>query len=671
MLRSLFLFTALAFTYTTANAVPVFERGKWELDDSSPETPNEGVCAASTAANMGAVPYALSVIVDKAGARPIEVTIRPYTFPTTVQAMSAALSSREVYNFALLPTTQTGEDILWHIPRNTPKLIAYLKAQSQLKVDSIVGTEGTIRFSLSGSSATLKELERRCGANSLLEGKDFEALFLPAGIAAFDVRLLQPDQVAAIRDTVLRGVAAYRELKLAQAQIADLESRFATLTKEARELNLSLAKLRQEREGYQTARDKAQREMDAATAAITALQAQIVDAQARQAQAQVDLDAANSAIAPFKPEHDRLRGVVASENQRLTRAQSALSGLVGDIERVEGQIEDLQNDVTRLRAEISRLQQAERSARSDHQLADQAWRSYYVQEETRRARQNHPQLRNLTDQIQAMRPQIQTAEQNELALEENRKAKRQALDQCLTVNPDCPAERAALEDARNKVQQARETVRLLKEELERKIARRDGIVQEIERAVADRQAQLASQAEMARQRLVQIENLRQQTEDDLSNIIRFDLPTAQNQLNDLRGRVPVARSDVSAAQAAVDRATAALRSYDESVGYAALEAAVRTSTRAVSAIREEISDFNDLIEQNETIIRRRTRTVVDNNQKLVVVDGKIAPKQQRLEAVLALLAPYDQEKSDIDQRLSAAVALLESIKQEFASYLPN
>lgn len=669
--RFAFLLVA-SFAFSSAFAVPVFEKGKWVLDDSNPESATEGVCAASTAANLGAVPYVFSVIVDKAGLRPIEVTVRPYTSPSESTAMVFNYSSREAYNFAKLPTLETGEDILWHVPRNTKKLVDYLKAQSEIRLESVAGVQGRVKFSLSGSSATLAQLERRCASQSLYEAKEFEELFLAPENLNFDVTRLSPEGASMLREAILRGVAAFKDVKTAQAQIADLESRFARLTREARDLNNQLAALRADRAEQQAARETAQAAIDTANAEIAEFQRLIGESGARLAQAQANLDAANAAIAPHKPEHDRLRGLVRNDEARVSRAQQAVDAVNSRIRAATELLARLDGEREQLRRSVDDIQRELRSAQLDLDDAERAFRNFDVQEEARRERENNWELRNLEQEIRNLRQQADAQEPVVQARRQERNQKRQALDQCVSAgNPDCSAEQAALNQAEQNLAQAQQVLQNLRGEIQNRQQRRQWINDQIERNVIARRDQLANQVERQRQRVREIENRRRETEDRLSNIVRFDIPNAQADLAGQRAALPDAEREVSSAQSALSRSRETLRAYDESVNYAALQQAVTDSTRAIAAIREEVSDWNDGIGQRQSLIRRRTATRDQADQKIARLDQQILPKQTRLDEVNALLAPYQQEKSDIDQRLAEANQRLSQAKTDYGAQVPR
>lgn len=671
MLR-LWALVLVAVAGWTSFADPVFERGKWSLDDSNPADPNDGVCAASTAANLGDVPFVFSVIVDKPGLRPAEITIRPYTSPSPVGAFRAAVSSRDVYNFAKLPPTEAGDEILWHVPRNTSKFIDYLKAGSQLKVDAVTGTPGTIRFSLSGSSATLKELERRCAANSLYDAKDFEAAFLPAEAQNFDVTLLSPEATSAIREAVKQAVAAYKNVKNAQAAIADLERQFAQLTREKKTLTDALDKLNADRARYQAARDQAQADIDAANAAIAQLQQQIADAQGRLAQAQADLDAANAAIAPVKPEHDRLRGLVRQAQSRLDQARADVDSINQDIGQTTQQIQALQNESQNLRSQLDRVQADLRQAQFDQSDAETAARGFDVQTEIRRARDNNWEYQNLQRNIENLRPQVQQKRQEFRQRTQARDQKQAALNQCQASGaPDCSAQQAELQQAQQAADQAEGELRQLQGQLQQMQQRQDWIDQQIQNDVQNQKARLDQAVNDAVARVRDLTLQRSQVDDRLSNIVRFDLPNAQNHLNDLRGQLPAANAEVGDAQSALARARSAQDAYDQSVNYAALDGAVRAATQALDNLNAQIRDDRRTIEQKQNLIRNRTSTRDQNDQKIARQDQLIAPKQARLNEVNALLAPYDQQKSDIDQQLAAANQLLSDLRAQFAADLPH
>ncbi|MGZ3740825.1 MAG: hypothetical protein ACXVB9_15710, partial [Bdellovibrionota bacterium] len=94
-----------AFSPAAASASTVSSSGDWQLDDSVPADPAKGSCQASTAGYMGSVVVSLALVVDKSGARPLEVVLQP-TKPVGATAMYVQSSSGSTFYFAKMANGQ-------------------------------------------------------------------------------------------------------------------------------------------------------------------------------------------------------------------------------------------------------------------------------------------------------------------------------------------------------------------------------------------------------------------------------------------------------------------------------------------------------------------------------------------------------------------------------------
>jgi hypothetical protein len=310
-----------------ASAKTIYASGDWSLDDSRPGTAGQGTCVAATATYLGnSGVYSFNVVLDKTGAHPLELMIRPFRSPSPVGRFEVTLHSGRAYGFVKLPPTARGEDTFWNIPHGTSQLLSELKAADRLAVVAVNGL-GELPFSLNGSAAVLKQLEKRCVMKPSLNYARFEAAFLPDAVDTIDYSQIDQPRAALLRDLVAKGTAAYLLVDEKTVALADVESRHTALVQEQATLPGAIARLaNHDVPALRQARAAAQSAIDRAGTDIVAAQAQIAARQKPLASAKAASEEALAKRRPFVAENERLAGILQADRDREAAAESALAG---------------------------------------------------------------------------------------------------------------------------------------------------------------------------------------------------------------------------------------------------------------------------------------------------------------------------------------------------------
>ncbi|MGZ3710704.1 MAG: hypothetical protein ACXVBE_03070, partial [Bdellovibrionota bacterium] len=337
-------------------AKTIFASGDWSLDDSQPGVQGKGNCVAATATYLGNYgAYSFNVVLDKSGTHPIELLIRPFKSPSKVPSFLVTIDSGRTYTFVKLPITAKGEETFWNLPRGTDKLIEQLKGSNQLNVDA-AGGMGELPFSLTGATAVLTQLEKRCVASPALASYDFEKAFLPQEVNAVDFSKIDQVKANALRDIITKGVVAYHKIDKMKAELDALEVHYAKLNQEKAALiaaldvlsNHDLPALTAGRIGAQAAADKA-------NADIVTLTASIATQESLLASAQNAFDQATATIKPYLPEHQRLLAIKQRAESRQANAESDLANTEQSIANKTQELGDRKAESEDLRGKIIRM----------------------------------------------------------------------------------------------------------------------------------------------------------------------------------------------------------------------------------------------------------------------------------------------------------------------------
>jgi chromosome segregation ATPase len=634
---------ALAIAISSpASAKTIFASGDWSLDDSQPGVQGKGNCVAATATYLGNYgAYSLNLILDKSGTHPLELMIRPFKSPSNVASFTITVNSGRAYFFVKLPRTAKGEDTFWNLPRGTEKLITELKTSTQLNVISTNGM-GDLPLSMSGASAVLTELEKRCVASPAMNSADFEKTFLPQEVNNVDFSKLDPAKHSLIRDTVTKGADAYRNIDKMNAELAALEVRFAKLNEEKATITSTIDLLaNRDLPALGSARNAAQSAIDKANAEIASLKSSITTQEALITSAQAANDSASAKIKPYLPEHQRLLGLNQNDDQRKTNSESALSGAEQAVSSKTQELADRTAESGDLRQRISRIIEESRQERSRLASATSAMHSFDPSIVIRRRRDADRHLGGLENEIRVLTQNVRASEQAVAAAEADRlEAARQALAQ-------------------------------VQNQLQAKVAERDGISHQIEQEVTAQRDEIVRQEAEGRRAVADLESRRDQMDSRVRDLNQYVIPNLQTELSSLNAQRLARSNELNFARSALAKSTEALRAYEASVKFTALNNEVQKTAGRVSAIKQEITSLKAGVADRQQLVLDQTALRDGLIKKIASTNETIAQKNARQVEVNQALLPYATDRKAADGKIEAARKVLADISQELAAQLPQ
>ncbi len=191
----------------------------------------------------------------------------------------------------------------------------------------------------------------------------------------------------------------------------------------------------------------------------------------------------------------------------------------------------------------------------------------------------------------------------------------------------------------------------------------------IQREVQQEQQTLAQRVNEWQTFLSQAQNQLARIQDRLNNILRYDLPRAQNALRDYEARRPGAISEVNNSEDALANSTAAYNNYKASVDYDNIKNEADRTASVVRGIESTIAEHLRGIAARQALIREQT-TLRDSLIKRIADNmAVVAKKEARLVEVDAALASYDVQKAEIQGRMDAAAAVLKEISDRYSAGL--
>ena len=663
------------------SANTIFKKGNWVLNDAG------NVCTASTSGYLNRNVYALTVVLDKSGLRPIEVFLLPAKSPTTVKLFQTQLADGRIYSFTAMPTAADGRDSFWNIPNDTAALLATMRNGNQLNVHPVIGERGVLPLSLTGATATLAEMEKRCLQSNVLNSADFERRFVPAQAASLNASLLTPDLSNYLNAEIATAVAAYRAILAIEAELSAIEAKYAALTRELGALNQDLVVQNQSLLKYTSARDGAVSAIAQAQADISKLQAAIAATQIQLNDAQLVYNNATAALAPLVPRHDALLAQLNRLRDNTSNAVASLDNIERAIRTKNQQINDLESEQRSLWSQQPVLHAQTQQALRDRENADRMVRNFDVQNEVAIRQQGDPQLRQIDQDIASLQQALRQSAEQVRQAEQSKQRAEQELQQCMNAivigpgpvdpgpiapppPPDCTAQRQALQQANQALDQIQNAQRQREQALNNRMEERNQAVARIQNQVDSEYAQLQQNADWANREYNQAEAQESALETRLL-AIQNELPQRNSELNGLTQRRLTAQDALSRARQNQSTAQSAYDSYKASVNYDSLKADVDTAAANVSTLASSIARSNSQIAANQRKINAQTLLQNSMQVKIDAANLKISQDQTRADQLHLLLQPYDSEKAAVLVRLNAAQQAFDAIKADFAAHLPQ
>lgn len=652
-----------------ANAKIVYKSGDWVVDDS---------CVAYTTAKTNdKMTYALDVVIDKGGVMPLEVYIHPTTVTSPLHAFAVELERGLTYRFALLPREMGELDSYWAIPRDTDHLVNVLKNGTKFKVSAVGSVPADLTFSLMGSTATINELKKRCGTNSLDTAVEFEKAFIQPEAFDFDVLKLTPDQTERLRGIESQGVVAYRETLKIKTELRTLDDKFkAPLKDQAKEQQSLERTLSHDLAPLTKARSEAQTAIDTAQTDIKNFQATIVEDQGKLQVAQTEQQTANLAIQPFTTDHDRLSRAVQNAQGRLSSARQFLADTEAALAAAQQQAANLQNEEMSLRSQISSRRSELQSARAAADAAQAQLNNFDVRFEIQRRANGDWRLNSLQNEIQNLRQRQQVLEQQMRMAVREHEQKDSALRQCRSTPPNpnppnCSQQQNELSQAASNLNSAHSNITRNQNELQSRMTERDRIMNEIQNDVFRQRDEMIARVAQLQGSASAIQSDIERMESRLRDIAQNQLPSLQNEIANLNMQRGAAAGDVRAAQGALAQISSEYANWKRSVNWDALKSRLDLANKEVANIQSRLKKSNQQITERETLIKSQTTKRDSLDKQITAVNVVIAKKEARLAEIAKSLEPYTSEKAAITARLQIALDEITRHGKDFAAQLPR
>lgn len=706
---------------------PIFSSGDWTLWDSNPRDANAGSCIANTAGRLGRSVYSMELVVDKTGLRPLELFIRAEKGSTAISGFQMEARRGETYGFAKLSPPQDGREIFWYVPTDTEAFVNAIKAANQLNFFPISGSNEHLPLSMAGSTATIRELVKRCTANSLFTAKEFEQLFLPVNkdIQFADITVPKAER---LRTLLAEGLIAYKRVLSLQLDLKRLEANFATQLKERDTVIAAINQISgRDLPTLRQAQINAQNAIDQANASILSIQQEITNQRSALEAAEQQKQEASENLRPFVAEHNRLLSIRQNDASQLGVAENSLVAIDDAIQMRQQEIQNLNADLDRLRFGLSEAQNRLRRAQFDAENADRAQRDFNPRRETEIRLRNSPRLRQLEGEIRDLQGQVQSASQNVRSLEAERQARAQALRQCMigglsgitaqTLNaetpergprrpgnpgrpfpgrpdrpgrpgpgqpepdptppaptppspgPDCSAQQQALREAEGRLNVAQRQLNILQRQLGSSEQEFQNIRQRIINEVRQIHDELTQRAAFFRQQQQEAQFEVGQIEDRVRNILNFDLPRAQNDLAQMQNQRPGAARELERARSSLARSSNALESYRRSVNYEALERDVAVTSNRVSELQRGLTKLSRDLSAQQKLVTDKSNLREKLGQQIASAESLLLQKQTRLGELDQSLADFDRQKAELEASINDAMNALKPIADEYAAEL--
>ena len=563
-------------------------------------------CVASTSRVIAGATYRFELSYQKSGQYPVEAWIRDASGAAKGFRLSTEVAP--IQSFAFIPLQDaTGNIAFWHVPTDTTSLVSYIKRQTRLMVQTLTPNEPSkaVDFSLRGSSDVVDALISQCAGGKSLTQSDFEKSFIPAQTATMDPLKYDSEKAQELRRLYQESVIANAQKATYLRQMTALNTQYAKQIQELGQVTGSLDQLTT-KELVNLRNQKSALEMK-----IQSLDQQIITQQAV-------IDAKEVEVAGANAVYDDAYKVLAPYEAEHNRLNTLVTNSKNDLSRYQGQLSNIDQGI-----------QSKQSALNDAQS----------------------QVNYLNSQLSQLDNQIQTARQYANATDS------------ILRSFDYNRERY------DRIQWHPLTQYCRNGGSERCNSLMYKVQNFADSETSNVQNRLSQNANVTRSNLDQKMNAYTNVANQINNYQQSVIPNLQNQISDLRYQRPGAESAVSRARDEVTNRTAALQSYDQSVGYAQKKADVTTKANAVVKLQNELKVLEQTQSTYQTNRSQSVASLSATDKKIQDVLAKIQATQGRESELNKALAPYFAEKSRIETAISSVALLIEQNKASFVAIL--
>ncbi|KYG63206.1 hypothetical protein AZI86_16005 [Bdellovibrio bacteriovorus] len=605
-MKKLSLIASTLLLSSTVLAKPVIVKD-WALDDTDANS-----CIASTVRTLNNQKYRLELTLDKSGLYPVELWIREMPGTIETRAFKFTTEVKPLKSFAFAPFKDSaGNTTFWQVPSDTAALISYLKRETrfmafaQIPNGAAAPTTKAVDFSLRGSSAVIDALIAQCNKKQALDRSAFEQSFVPTQVASLDALKLDEEKTAQLRSIYMGALATNAQKTKLQQQLVALNTQYAKQIQELAKVTGTLDQL-------------TQKELVTLQNQKATIQAKIASLETQIASQQAAISAKEAEIVQANANYDAAWKVLAPFETEHKRLADNVQISRNDVASSQKRLADIDAQISNTSSSISRAENEVGSLRSQINTAESELRN----------------IRSAADNAESDYRRFDDRRERDARMREH-----PLLRYCYQERADvCNWQTRSIEsDINNEVDNIR-------------------------RRLSSNTDQARSQVN---QKLDRISSLNSSLRDYQDSRI----PNLRSQLSDLRSQRPSVESALSRAKTEVSNRSAALQSYDSSVGYAEKKAAVDGASAVVVKLRGEMAQLE---EAKKTSIRTReqqTLALLDTDKKIAAVLTKIQETQDRSSELNQALVPYMEEKSRIENEISFTQASIEANKAAFSQII--
>ncbi|WP_413294641.1 hypothetical protein ACLSU7_05955 [Bdellovibrio sp. HCB185ZH] len=563
-------------------------------------------CIASTSRTIAGATYRFELSFDKSGTYPVEAWLRDSSGAAKAFRLSTEVAP--IQSFAFIPLQDaSGNTAFWHVPTDSNALVSYIKRQTRLMVQVLAPNEPSkaVDFSLRGSSDIVDALMAQCAGGKSLVSSDFEKSFVPAQTATMDPLKFNQEQAARLRSLYQESIIANSQKATYQRQLTTLHTQYAKQIQELGAVTGSLDQL--------TTKElvNLRNQKSALEQKIQGLDQQIITQQAVIDSKEVE---------------------VAGANAVYDDAWKVLAPYEAEYKRLSTLVQNSKNDLARYQSQLSSIDQGIQSKQSA--LSDA---------------QN--QVSSLNRQLSQLDSEIQTARQYANATDS------------IWRSFDYNRERY------DRIQWHPITEYCRRGGSERCDRLMYKVQNYADSETSNVQNRLTQNANVTRSNLDQKMNAYTSIANQINNYQQSVIPNLQNQISDLRNQRPAIEASASRARDEVANRTAAVQSYDQSVGYSAKKADMTAKANVVVRFQNELKVLEQTQATYQTARSQSLAGLSSTDKKIQDVLAKIQSTQGRESELNKVLAPYFAEKSRIETAISTALSIIEQNKAEFATVL--
>jgi chromosome segregation ATPase len=642
---------------------------EWSVEQKAVSGFSDNACIATTIKKEKEVTWQLSLIVD-ATKDLAPFAILSTDSPLNLEQITTLTDGSATQKFIFLKNSKTDSihnlKSYWFAPTKFAQFNRQLRRDNTLKIayKDEAGKDQRVYLSLSGSTAALSDVSKKCALNKELFYPEFfdyvdnlpelnDPNFKDKGTD------LSWEHLDASWAQYLEGSRLSSELKANQAKMDPLLEAQRRYLEKSGNLNRDIQSRTQRKSDLEAQnqtliadRSNKQNQLADRGRELEAANAQLQIKEAAYKPLREEIKSYLSAVSGARSEVNRINNLIESHNSTISDSQRQIESLNSRLRRISSDIDDEEAKLSRLRSDRVQAQSDLNSFNYDYEVRRRLNSDSQYQTALRNTKNAEDAARNEEHEHREHEADVRRL-QSDLRNCEARKKPDGTPEDCSHIRQELSQAQRLEDESERKIRDYQATANY-----NRAIAQQRE--QEIENTVAAQRNELANRVTRIDREISTSESEISSLEREETRIRQSELPTQERRLSDARNGLSQASADLQRAQREQANAERELAAYKSRTDYTRIENEYVSAVDTVNALRYAMAKLDAEIQKLSTQISKNSSSITKLQSEIETLMADAAKNVKELEGVEAQLNPLKAEK----ERLGGLLAESQRVMQE-------